>query len=55
MSVFYIWDILPILGICALIAAFAVKRSRMKKEEDALKETLHSLQSAETGNEDEQK
>ena len=44
MSVISIWDILPILGIIALIAAFILKRRNMKKEERALRETLDSLQ-----------
>lgn len=47
MSVFYVWDLLPILAIAALLAAFFVKRTRMAREEKQLQETLRSLQSEE--------
>lgn len=51
MNTFYVWDLLPILAIAAMIAAFFVKRSRMKTEEKELKETLQALepQKADTG------
>ena len=46
MSTFYVWDLLPILAIAALIIAFFVKRSGLKKEEKELTETLQTLQTA---------
>ena len=52
MSWFYIWDIFPILAIAALIVAFVIKRKAMKMEEKELKETLDSLISEDTSNED---
>ena len=52
MSTFYVWDLLPILAIAALLVAFFVKNSRLKKEEKELTETLQTLQTA-AGNKDE--
>ena len=45
MNIFSPWDIIPILGIIAIIIAFCRKRSRMKREEAQLRETLTSLRS----------
>ena len=51
MSAFYMMDIFPILAIIALIIAFAVKNKAMKKEEEDLIETLKSLSTKESANE----
>ena len=43
MTVFYLWDIIPILGIIALIVAAICKSRSMKQEEAELIELLESL------------
>ena len=54
MSVFYVWDIFPILALIALIVAFVVKRRAMKREEQELEETLASFAVKGQSNDDKQ-
>lgn len=54
MSMFYLWDLLPILGIAALIVAFVVKRRAMKQEEAELIEMMNSLEAGTKQDENQQ-